>query len=162
MQEKLFKEHKTSKYNQMMYVNGLSSIVSLFTLLSTGTLFPAIGFLFTKPQFAVDSVLLSTSAVGGQFFIYSQVKEFGALVFAATMNVRQVVSIIASYITYHNSISSLQMLGLAAVFGALFYKSYVGIQASETSSKAALAEKQPIADKWKAAEAGDYKAAEKA
>merc|ERR1712039_189733 len=84
MGEKLFKEHKTSKYNQMMYVNGLSAIVSLFTLISTGTLMPAFGFFFTKPQFALDSAVLSASAVGGQFFIYSQVKEFGALVFAAT------------------------------------------------------------------------------
>ena len=32
-----------------------------------------------------------------RFFIYSQIKEFGALVFAATMNVRQVVSILVSY-----------------------------------------------------------------
>ena len=34
-----------------------------------------------------------------RFFIYSQIKEFGALVFAATMNVRQVVSILVSYVT---------------------------------------------------------------
>ena len=32
--------------------------------------------------------------------IYSQIKEFGALVFAATMNVRQVVSILVSYVTW--------------------------------------------------------------
>jgi len=163
MQEKLFKEHKTSKYNQMMYVNGLSAFVSLCTLISTGTLFPALGFLFTEPQFAVDATLLSASAVGGQFFIYSQVKEFGALVFAATMNVRQVVSIIASYITYHNSITGLQTLGLAAVFGALFYKSYVGIASAEAGPKATAAEKQPIADKLaEAAEGGSYKTADKA
>jgi len=164
MQEKLFKEHKTSKYNQMMYVNGLSAFVSLCTLISTGTLFPALGFLFTEPQFAVDATLLSASAVGGQFFIYSQVKEFGALVFAATMNVRQVVSIIASYITYHNSITGLQTLGLAAVFGVLFYKSYVGIAAAEAAGpKAMAAEKQPIADKLaEAAEGGTYKTADKA
>ena len=34
--------------------------------------------------------------------IYSQIKEFGALVFAATMNVRQVVSILVSYVTWHH------------------------------------------------------------
>jgi len=160
MQEKLFKEHKTSKYNQMMYINGLSSFVSMFTLISTGTLFPAVSFFLTKPQFAVDSFMLSASAVGGQFFIYSQVKEFGALVFAATMNVRQVVSIIASYITYHNHITGLQMLGLAAVFGALFYKSYVGVQAAP---KGASGEGKPITGKdQETGNVESYKSAEKA
>jgi len=162
MQEKLFKEHKTSKYNQMMYVNGLSAITSACTLITTGTFLPAWSFFFAEPQFAVDATMLSLSAVGGQFFIYSQVKEFGALVFAATMNVRQVISIIASYITYHNNITGLQMFGLAAVFGALFYKSYAGIKSSAATPKAKAAETQPIADKSKAAsEWGSYKAAEK-
>jgi len=162
MQEKLFKEHRVSKYNQMMYVNGLSATVSLFTLITTGTFVPALSFFFTEPQFAVDAVLLSSSAVGGQFFIYSQVKEFGALVFAATMNVRQVVSIVASYITYHNSISGLQVLGLAAVFGALFYKSYAGIMSAEAAPKAAAAEKQPIVQSKDPLDEGTYKTVEKA
>merc|ERR1719401_10944 len=35
-QEKLFKEHKTSKYNQMLYVNSGSAVVSLGTLLVSG------------------------------------------------------------------------------------------------------------------------------
>ena len=39
-----------------------------------------------------------------RFFIYSQIKEYGALVFAATMNVRQVVSILVSYAAWMNSI----------------------------------------------------------
>lgn len=135
MQEKLFKEHKTSKYNQMIYINGLSCCVSLTTLLSTGTLFPAWGFFFTNPQFVMDTLILSGSAVAAQFFIYSQVKEFGALVFAASMNVRQLVSILASYITYHNSISGLQVIGLGGVFLALFYKSFAGIMSAQAAKE---------------------------
>lgn len=42
-------------------------------------------------------LLEATPASRLRFFIYSQIKEFGALVFAATMNVRQVVSILVSY-----------------------------------------------------------------
>merc|ERR1719145_369707 len=38
MQEKLFREHKTSKYNQMLYINLLSCCVSMITLLTSGTL----------------------------------------------------------------------------------------------------------------------------
>mmetsp|Transcript_113288 Transcript_113288/g.331114 ORF Transcript_113288/g.331114 Transcript_113288/m.331114 type:complete len:377 (-) Transcript_113288:61-1191(-) len=135
MQEKLFKEHKTSKYNQMLYVNLLSCCVSVITLISSRTLFPAVAFAGSHGRFIVDAVLLSASAVGGQFFIYSQVKEFGALVFAATMNVRQVVSIIISYVTYKHHITLLQILGLLICFFALFYKSYVGMKEAGTSAE---------------------------
>jgi adenosine 3'-phospho 5'-phosphosulfate transporter B2 len=125
-QEKLFKDHKTSKYNQMLYVNGGSAIVSLGTLLVSGAGPKAIGFCFAHPEFTVHASALSAAAVGGQFFIYSQVKEYGALVLAATMNLRQVISILVSYIMYSHPISFLQFLGLCLVFGALFYKSYHG------------------------------------
>eukprot|EP00913_Durusdinium_trenchii_P000643 g596.t1 len=37
-QEKLFKEHQTTKYNQMVYINSLSATVSTVTLLATGDL----------------------------------------------------------------------------------------------------------------------------
>merc|ERR1712060_180154 len=84
-----------------------------------------------------DASVLSVSAVAGQFFIYSQVKEFGALVFAATMNVRQVVSIVVSYIEYHHSVTPLQVLGLVLVFAALFYKSAVGFFAPQSSGEKA-------------------------
>jgi len=138
MQEKLFKEHKTSKYNQMLYVNGLSCCVSLVTLVTSGTLWPALTFCWAHSRVVFDSLLLSASAVGGQFFIYSQVKEFGALVFAATMNVRQVVSILVSYMTYSHHITALQATGLAAVFLALFYKSYLGLAEAGGEKQALL------------------------
>merc|ERR1719160_1105233 len=85
------------------------------------------------PAFFLDASYLSMSAVCGQYFILSQVKEFGALVFAATMNVRQVCSILISYATYHHSITLAQCAGLALVFGALFYKSYAGLKSDAKS-----------------------------
>jgi hypothetical protein len=45
--------------------------------------------LSTALLFAVPGAFLSGAAVASQWCIYSQIKEFGALVFAATMNVRQ-------------------------------------------------------------------------
>mmetsp|Transcript_39708 Transcript_39708/g.86559 ORF Transcript_39708/g.86559 Transcript_39708/m.86559 type:complete len:352 (+) Transcript_39708:66-1121(+) len=137
MQEKLFKEHATSKYNQMMYINGISACVSLVTLLTSGSFPEVFAFCGNHPKLLGDASLLSVSAVAGQFFIYSQVKEFGALVFAATMNVRQVVSILVSYINYHHSITPLQVLGLFLVFAALFYKSAVGLFAPEEKGEKA-------------------------
>jgi len=125
-QEKLFKEHNTSKFNQMMYVNSCSAVVSFLTLIASGKLLSALGFCSAHPTFVGHAFMLSVAAVGGQFFIYSQVKEFGALVFAATMNLRQVLSILMSYVLYSHSISRQQLMGLVLVFGSLFYKSYLG------------------------------------
>lgn len=125
-QEKLFKEHATTKYNQMLYVNLGSCLISSWTLIVSGSLGNAVSFAFAHPAFMGDAGCLSAAAVGGQWFIYSQVKEFGALVFAATMNVRQVVSICISYVKYGHSITSQQIIGLVLVFGALFYKSFIG------------------------------------
>ncbi|CAJ1367317.1 unnamed protein product [Effrenium voratum] len=147
-QEKLFKEHKTTKYNQMLYINLLSATVSIITLLATGDLAPALAFGMEHPQFWLDSALLSCSAVASQFFIYSQIKEFGALVFAATMNVRQVVSILVSYAKYSNPVTMLQILGLMVIFSALFYKSIASMmEAPKENAK----EKEPILNKEEAA-----------
>jgi adenosine 3'-phospho 5'-phosphosulfate transporter B2 len=147
-QEVLFKQHVTSKYNQMLYINMGSAVISTVTLCLSGRLLSALTFVADHPAFLKDAMMLSGAAVGGQWFIYSQVKEFGALVFAATMNVRQVVSILISYATYGHSITALQLLGLALVFGALFYKSFAGLAGSqEAGEKKALLKKDtdPVA-----------------
>merc|ERR1719217_225211 len=139
-QEKLFKEHSTTKYNQMLYINLFSAITSCISLLAFGGFSEAIAFCMAHPRLMIDASFLSAGAVGGQFFIYSMVKEFGALAFAATMNVRQVVSIILSYIMYTKPITLLQIIGLVLVFGALGYKSWDSIQASNEKEKEKLME----------------------
>merc|ERR1719506_3235072 len=101
-QEKLFKEHNTSKYNQMFYINGCSAIASLVTVLAIGKMSYCLEFARAHGDFVLSVAILSSAAAASQFFIYSQVKEYGALVFAATMNVRQVASILLSYSTYHH------------------------------------------------------------
>jgi len=137
-QEKLFKDHATTKYNQMLYINTFSAITSALSLLVFGGFSEAIAFCIAHPRLMVDASFLSAGAVGGQFFIYSMVKEFGALAFAATMNVRQVVSIVLSYVMYSKPITFLQVFGLVAVFAALFYKSYDGFQVAKEKEKQRL------------------------
>merc|ERR1719443_2415106 len=44
MQEKLFKEHKTSKFNQMLYISGSSAVVSLISVVSMGKLSYCLAF----------------------------------------------------------------------------------------------------------------------
>merc|ERR1719324_1495551 len=143
-QEKLFKEHTTTKYNQMLYINLGSCVISSSTLILSGRLSEALAFTTAHPLFLQDAMELSTSAVAGQWFIYSQVKEFGALVFAATMNVRQVVSILISYAKYGHSITMLQIVGLCIIFGALFYKSFSALF-KDSGEKKPLVEKSVVA-----------------
>merc|ERR1719229_1085306 len=94
-----------------------------------------IAFCFAHNAFLWHAMTLSGAAVAGQFFIYSQVKEFGALVLAATMNLRQVISILGSYVLYGHSITLMQVVGLALVFGSLFYKTYLGYMNSDKEPK---------------------------
>ena len=70
---------------------------------------------------------VSAAAVGGQCFIYSQGKGVGALVFATTMNVRQVLSTPTSYAKYGHAITSLQVLGLLVVFDGVLYDRISGL-----------------------------------
>merc|ERR1712039_965670 len=91
----------------------------------------AMNFCVAHPTLVMHATALSASAVGGQFFIYSMVKEFGALVFAASMNLRQVISILTSYWLSSHPIARLQAFALVIVFGTLFYKSYLGWSAGD-------------------------------
>lgn len=122
-QEKLFKQHSTTKYNQMLWINLGSAAISLSLLVGTGMFSKALAFSTSHPRFMIDALAISGAAVGGQFFIYSMVEEFGALAFAAAMNVRQVVSISISYAIYSKPITVMQICGLTVVFSALFFKS---------------------------------------
>merc|ERR1719498_2244646 len=152
-QEKLFKEHNTSKYNQMLYVNGGSAVVSLVSVLAMGKMSYCLSFAVAHPEFVQSVAVLSGAAAASQYFIYSQVKEFGALVFAATMNVRQVVSILVSYATYRHAITFAQISGLMFVFLALFAKSYVGMMSpGKPKAKEAPEEKAPLMDNTSAPE----------
>merc|ERR1719469_1641804 len=143
-QEKLFKEHKTSKYNQMFYINGCSAITSLVTVLAIGKMSYCLEFARAHGDFVYNVAILSAAAASSQFFIYSMVKEYGALAFAATMNVRQVASILLSYWTYHHTLTWPQGGGLTIIFTALFWKSYAAMQTPAKPKGTDMEEKQPL------------------
>merc|ERR1719392_456626 len=54
-QEKLFKEHVTSKYNQMLYVNLGSAVISSGTVILSGRLGNALAFAAGHPIFVKDA-----------------------------------------------------------------------------------------------------------
>jgi len=141
-QETLFRQHTTSKYNQLLYVNLGATAVCLIVMLPTGFLAASRQFCQAHPELRYDALNLSMAAVVGQWFIYSQVKEFGALVFAATMNVRQVLAVICSYAAYGHPITNHQVCGLLITGGALLYQCFMGIGAA--SQQHSNAENEPL------------------
>lgn len=116
-QEKIFKEHETSKYSQMFYASCFSAITSLVTVVGSGQMSYCLRFAQAHVHFVYGVAILGAAAATSQFFIYSQLKEFGAIVFAATMNVREVASLLLSYNTYHHALTGGQGCGLAIIFG---------------------------------------------
>ena len=64
-------------------------MISSVTLCLSGGPSTALPIVAEHPAFLKDTMMLSGAAAGGHWFIYSQVKAFGALVYAATMNGRQ-------------------------------------------------------------------------
>lgn len=142
-QQQLFEQHRTSKFNQMFYIGVCAAGLSTLQLFLFGDMISSLEFCNEHPALVVDVVVLSTTNVFSQFCIYSMIKEYGALVFAATMNVRQVVSIIISYITFHHFITVWQVLGLVMVFGALGYKSFLGLAAGSPADEEPLV-KHPL------------------
>eukprot|EP01132_Coremiostelium_polycephalum_P007766 gene7766-9558_t len=122
-QEKMFHGYTMSTYDQMIYVNLCSAIISFVLLVLNNRLFPALEFVSEHQAFIYDSTLLSVCASLGQMVIYFTIKEFGALIFSTIMVTRQVVSIVLSTIIYFHPLSNYQWLGAIIVFGALYYKS---------------------------------------
>jgi adenosine 3'-phospho 5'-phosphosulfate transporter B2 len=143
-QERLFTEAKTSKYNQMLYINLFAAIISLGTCWIGGEHWPwgelevAFKFFQTHKSAWEHASILSAAAVLAQWFIYSQVQEFGALAFAATMNLRQMASVILSYVIFDHAIKGMQIAGLCIVFTALAMQSGAGLQAKADPEKTSL------------------------
>jgi len=125
-QEKLFSEYNVTIYNQMLYVNIFAAITSCCALALFGGFNESIAFSARHPTFIIDALLLSASATLGQVSIYMTIAYFGALVFAATMNTRQMVSIIISISYYAHPVTLMQIGGILLCFGGLTYKTYLG------------------------------------
>lgn len=122
-QEKIFKEYKPTTFEQMRNVNIVSSFLCLSILIPLNY-FPKVYYFATEhPRFVADVAVLSTAAAASQWFIYSLIHSDGALAVAVAINVRQVISIVSSYIAYHHPITSYQILALTGIIIALLYKS---------------------------------------
>eukprot|EP01090_Pellita_catalonica_P001784 TRINITY_DN11518_c0_g1_i1.p1 TRINITY_DN11518_c0_g1~~TRINITY_DN11518_c0_g1_i1.p1 ORF type:complete len:353 (-),score=28.56 TRINITY_DN11518_c0_g1_i1:68-1051(-) len=121
-QERLFRGYKMSTYNQMLYVNIASSIISFIILIAQGTLFASFQFALTYPQLLFDAFILSLCSLAGRTVIYYTIKTFGALIFSTIMTTRQFVAILLSCAIFLHPLSTYQWLATAIVFATLYYK----------------------------------------
>ena len=116
LQEKLVKEHVASEIYQAVYIPLGSCMISLLVLDASGRITHMIGFALWRPAFVWVSMTLSVAALSDQWFVYSQAKEAGALIFAATMSITHVRSI--SYAKHGASDTLLQPFGPWLAFAA--------------------------------------------
>jgi len=123
-QDKLFVGYNMETYNQMLWVNFCSAIISVVYLYSDGSFQDAIAFIERHPLITGDIMILSIAAMLGQLCILYTINEFGALLFATIMTTRQFLSILLSCIVFMHMLSPMQWLGTVLVFGAFYYKSF--------------------------------------
>lgn len=133
-QDKLFEGYQMETYNQMLYVSGVSATLSLTWLVTDGAVFQALEFISRHPAVFTDIIALSLSSMVGQLCILYTIKEFGALLFAASMTTRQLVSILLSCLIFLHPLTWQQWFGVFIVFTAIYAQTYMKHAACPTST----------------------------
>lgn len=123
-QERLFEEYRMSQWEQMLYTNLCSTFLAVVVLAATGGFAESVLFSYAHPAFAQDVLLLSVAAAAGQVCIYTTIAWFGAVVFAAALNVRQVASITLSTLYFGHPFCAAQCVGVVLTFGALGWRTW--------------------------------------
>ena len=121
-QDKLFTGYQMETYNQMLWVNFCSFVISSFWLLKDSSMRDAISFMIRHPVAMSDALVLSAASTLGQLCILFTIKEFGALIFATIMTTRQFLSILLSCILFMHPLTWQQWIGTVMVFFALYGK----------------------------------------
>jgi adenosine 3'-phospho 5'-phosphosulfate transporter B2 len=132
-QDKLFKGYQMETYNQMLWVNFCSAVISSFWLFSDSSMGAAIQFIQNHPEALNDVLILSAASTCGQLCILYTIREFGALLFATIMTTRQFLSILLSCVIFMHPLTALQWLGTAMVFASLYYQAFMKNAAKKDS-----------------------------
>lgn len=126
-QESIFRSHHCTVYNQMLFTNLVSAGFVAGVLVASGGFKDSVAFAARHPEFLTDAALLTLSGAVGQWFIYDVIHEFDALTLAATMNARQLLSILVSIKFYGHAVTVMQAAGMTLAFAGLFYKSATAV-----------------------------------
>lgn len=104
----------------MFFVNFISTIITLTSLILNGTLFECLSFMRRHQSFTTHVFATSICSSVGQLFIFSTIEEFGPVVFTIIMTMRQAFSIILSCIFYGHQLTWFSIFGIHIAFLAIF------------------------------------------
>ncbi|XP_040574706.1 adenosine 3'-phospho 5'-phosphosulfate transporter 1 [Lepeophtheirus salmonis] len=136
-QGELFTSYKMNSIEMMGGVNFFSCLLTSTSLLSQGAFYDSLVFMSQFPSFAFDCVVLSVCSATGQLFIYHTISQFGPLIFAIIMTLRQSLAILISCFVFKHPLNSLGIVGILIVFSAIFVKIYCGHRLRQLKKQAA-------------------------
>lgn len=115
-QQSLYDTYSISNWQMMAAINFYSILLTLTSLHHLGNLGPAILLLRRSTALLYDCLLMSVMSSVGQMFVYFTIKQFGPVVFAVIMTLRQFLSILLSCLHYGHQLNLGSIIGLIIVF----------------------------------------------
>jgi len=130
-QDKINAQSKVSSFQMMKYMNMWSMIlmvsylVGSYAVLGTNSeLAAAITFCRNFPQVVPHLFRFGLCAATGQIFVYSLIKEFGALAYITVTIMRKFFTILISIAIFKHHMRWWQWIGIFSVFGGLMVNVY--------------------------------------
>jgi adenosine 3'-phospho 5'-phosphosulfate transporter B2 len=133
-QKHVFDHYSISFLNMMFFVNLISTILTLTSLIFNGTLFECLLFMKRHRTFAMHVFATSICSSIGQLFIFSTIEEFGPVIFTIIMTMRQAFSILLSCIFYGHQLSWFSIVGIHIAFLAIFIHAFIQFKRSKQSN----------------------------
>lgn len=127
-QKHVFDRYSISFLNMMSCVNGISTILTLASLIFNSTLIECLLFMKCHHSFALHLFATSLCSSIGQLFIFSTIEEFGPIIFTIIMTMRQAFSILLSCIFYGHQLSWFSILGIHIAFLAIFTHAFLQLK----------------------------------
>lgn len=121
-QQNLFTKYQVSNWQMMAATNFYSILLTLTSLYQLGTLKPAIELLVVSRALLLDCILMSAMSSIGQLFVYYTIKQFGSVVFATIMTLRQFLAILLSCSIYGHQLTIGSSAGLILVFMVITFQ----------------------------------------
>jgi adenosine 3'-phospho 5'-phosphosulfate transporter B2 len=118
----------------MFFVNLISTILTLTSLIFNGTLIECLLFMQRHQIFAIHVFATSICSSIGQLFIFSTIEEFGPVIFTIIMTMRQAFSIILSCIFYGHQLSWFSILGVHIAFLSIFIHAFIQFKRTKQSN----------------------------
>ena len=106
----------------MEHINKWVAIISLVTMILSGTFISAFSYTFSHPVFALHLVGMSLLSCLGQFFVYRMIKQFKQHIVPFVITTRKILTIFISIVYYSHKTTSIQLIGVFVVFLTVIFE----------------------------------------